>query len=99
MRGGHASRSSSKPSRPAIWSDHLYVEVARADIALFKFILESCDNLAYLSVLDKYRALVRLTFAPETRETVEKLLASLQNTVEIRAWFRIPSGDRPPTVT
>ncbi len=77
---------------PPTWSDHLYVEIARSDIALFKFILESCDNLAYLSVLDKYRALVRLTYSPETRPIVEDLLPSLQATLTIRAWFSLSSG-------
>lgn len=84
-----------KAASPPCWSDHIYVELARADIALFKFILESCDNLAYLSVLDKYRAMIRLTFAPEARETVERLLESLEGVVGIRAWFPIPHTEEP----
>ena len=75
---------------PRTWSAHLYVELARTDIALFKFILESCDNLAYLSVLDKYRALVRITFAEDMRETVISLMQSMEDTVTIRHCFSIP---------
>jgi hypothetical protein len=82
-------------SSPPTWSDHIYVELARADIALFKFILESCDNLAYLSVLDKYRAMIRLTFAPEARKTVESLLESLNGVLDLRACFHIPHKDEP----
>jgi hypothetical protein len=66
------------------------VELDRADIAMFKFILESCDNLAYFSVLDKYRAMIRLSFAPEARKTVERLIESLKDVVGIRTWFHIP---------
>ncbi len=78
---------------PPRWSDHLYVELPRADIALFKFILEACDNLAYFSVLDKYRALIRLTFARETRKAVEECLASVASTVTIRRCFSLPRAD------
>jgi hypothetical protein len=78
------------PRNPSTWSDHLYVELARTDIALFKFILESCDNLAYLSVLDKYRALVRITFAHDMRETVLLLVQSMEDTVTIHRCFSIP---------
>ena len=70
---------------PRTWSEHLYVEVDRCDIALFKFILESYDNLAYLSVLDKYRALVRLTFSPDARKTIQALLGTLGHDITIRA--------------
>ncbi len=74
---------------PSRWSEHLYVELPRADIALFKFILEACDNLAYFSVLDKYRAVIRLTFARETRKAVEECLASAASTVTIRRCYYI----------
>ncbi len=73
------------PYIPPAWSDHLYVEIDRADIAIFKFILESYDNLAYLSVLDKYRALVRLTFSPDAQTTIRALLDTLGDELTIRA--------------
>ncbi|MFA6811100.1 MAG: DUF4911 domain-containing protein [Desulfoplanes sp.] len=68
---------------PQTWSDHLYVEVDRSQIAMFKFILESYDNLAYLSVLDKYRAMVRLTFSPDATSTLHTLIHTLATTGEI----------------
>ncbi|GAU07934.1 DUF4911 domain-containing protein [Desulfoplanes formicivorans] len=86
---GKDTRTTRSHPNPRCWSAHLYVELPRTDIALFKFILESCDNLAYLSVLDKYRALVRITFAEDMRETVVSLVQSLEDTVAIRSCFSI----------
>lgn len=61
----------------------MYVEVDRCHIALFKFILESYDNLAYLSVLDKYRAMVRISFSPDAAQTIHALVHSLATAGEI----------------
>ena len=49
---------------PPRWSSRLYLRLAPAHLALLKFILESEDNLAYLTVVDKFTALARLTYSP-----------------------------------
>ena len=78
----------------------MYVEVDRCHIALFKFILESYDNLAYLSVLDKYRAMVRITFSPDAAQTVYALIHDLAaaGEISIRQVFHMnqPGGSFHP---
>ncbi|WP_462325183.1 DUF4911 domain-containing protein [Desulfoplanes sp.] len=94
-RAGNTTGRAGRPlPPPAGWSDHLYVHIARSDIALFKFILESWDNLAYLSVLDKYRAMVRITFAPDSRQTVTALLHELGTELGIQGVIDMPGPHR-----
>ena len=60
-----------------VWSDHVYARVERREIAYVKFILESYDNLAFMSVIDKYEAILKIIFAPGQRREVLKLLYCL----------------------
>ena len=65
-----------KSSKP--WSQRIFVRVPRQEIAYVRFILEAYDNLAYLSVADKYVAVLRIVFSPCERQTVEQVLAGLE---------------------
>jgi hypothetical protein len=56
-------------------------------IALFKAIVESYDNLATLRTEDPQRHYLKLYFSPEMRPEVEAVLDSLRATFVIR---RIP---------
>lgn len=60
-----------------LWSKHLYARLPRREIAYVKFILESYDNLAYMSVIDKYEAVLQIVFSPGQKDEVQKLLHSL----------------------
>ena len=40
----------------------VYIELARQDIARFRFLLEAHDNLALFSVLDRFRAVGKVFF-------------------------------------
>jgi hypothetical protein len=55
----------------------LYAEVPRNQIALYRFLLEGYDNLAIMSVVDRYRAVIKVRFTPDSRRTLCELLASL----------------------
>lgn len=76
---GHAP--SRKPRRrpplppPPAWSDRLYLRLPRETIGLFRFLLEAEENLAYMSVVDRYAAAVQVVFSPMQRK---ELLASLE---------------------
>jgi len=54
----------------------LYVEIPRQDIALYRFLLEGYDNLAIMSVIDRYRAVVRLRFLSAAEQTLRQLMAA-----------------------
>lgn len=57
-----------------IFSRRIYVQVNRKDIALFKFLLESRDNLAYLTVVDKYKAVVQVVCGYGFESEMEEFL-------------------------
>lgn len=69
---------------PPEFSSRLYVGLCPADIAFFKFILEGHDNLAYLSVVDKYAAVGRITFSPDQREEMLEFLEIAGRELELQ---------------
>ncbi len=58
-------------------SKAVYIELARQDIARFRFLLEAHDNLALFSVLDRFRAVGKVFFAPQQEQDVRRALAAL----------------------
>jgi thymidylate synthase ThyX len=54
----------------------LYAEVPRSEIARYRFLLEGYDNLAVMSVVDRYRAVIKLRCSPDAQKELRELLAS-----------------------
>ncbi|EFI33822.1 hypothetical protein Dthio_PD1161 [Desulfonatronospira thiodismutans ASO3-1] len=71
-----------------LFSRRVYVELERKDIALFKFLLESMDNLAYMSVVDKYRAVVQLVYAPGSEDDLDNFLAAAGREINLKVVYR-----------
>ncbi len=59
------------------YSQRLYITLAPKDVARFKFLLEGYDNLAVMSILDKYASVAQLRFAPGQYEAVTTFLANI----------------------
>ncbi len=62
----------------------LVLQVSPPDIAFFKAIVESYDNLATLRTEDPALSRLRLWFGAELQGEVEELLAALSATLSIR---------------
>ncbi|HCF05473.1 MAG: hypothetical protein JG774_2064 [Desulfomicrobiaceae bacterium] len=62
-----------KPRRSRV----LYVEVPRTDIARFRFLLEAYGHLAIATVLDRFRAVLKLRCIREAETEVRALLPAL----------------------
>lgn len=60
--------------RPELSSGVLYAEIPRQRIAVFRFLIEAYDNLAVMSVVDRYRAVIKLRFLPDAEATLRGLL-------------------------
>ncbi|WP_291319806.1 DUF4911 domain-containing protein [Desulfonatronospira sp.] len=71
-----------------LFSSRVYVELERKDIALFKFLLESMDNLAYMSVVDKYRAVVQLVCSPGAMDDLDDFLAAVGREINLKVVYR-----------
>lgn len=63
-----------RPAPPCLASRVLYAEVPRNEIALYRFLLEGYDNLAVMSVVDRYRAVIKLRFTPDAERTLRGVL-------------------------
>lgn len=73
------------------FSHRIYVQLARRDIAFFKFLLESRDNLAYLTVIDKYRAVVQVVCGPGSEAEVNDFLSEAGQEIFLEVVFRTES--------
>ena len=58
-------------------SQRCFVRIRRRDIAYFKFILEAHDNLGVMSVVDKYEAVLRVSYAPGREEEMGEFLQGI----------------------
>jgi len=68
---------------PGVWSRHLYIRIPRQEIVFFKFILEGYDNLATMTVVDKYEAILQLAFHSRQQQEVLDLLTGLSLEMDI----------------
>ena len=71
--------SQSKP--PSI--DSMLIAIPTEQIVLFKYILESYDNLATLRTEDPVRHHLRIYFSADSRDEVEAMMTSLAAQFEI----------------
>ena len=61
-------RRVARPVPPETRSLTLYAEIPRSGIALYRFLLEGYDNLAVMSVVDRFRAVIRLRYATHAKK-------------------------------
>ena len=80
-------RKTAPRTDPPRWSGRLYIRVPRMEIAYFKFVLESYDNLAFMSVLDRFEALLCLTYSPDQEAELVDLIHRLAREIDI---WKIP---------
>lgn len=78
-----------------LWSEHLYIRIPRRDIVFFKFILEGYDNLATMTVMDKYEAILQLAFHRTQKSEVLELIQGLSSEMEISLALVPPRLEAP----
>lgn len=61
---------------PETRSRVLYAEIPRVQIALYRFLLEGYDNLAVMSVVDRFRAVIRLRYTSHAEQTLRDFLTA-----------------------
>jgi hypothetical protein len=66
------------PYAPPARSDRLYLRLPPRDVAFFKFVMEGHDNLALLTVVDRFASVVRMLFSPGQRSEVDAFLESVR---------------------
>ena len=51
-------------------------------MALFRFLLEAEDNLGYMSVLDRWQALLKVTFSPHQAQQMRDCLETMREMLD-----------------
>ncbi len=89
-----------RPPLPApVESGRIYIRIASRDVAMFRFLLEAEDNLGYLSVLDRWRALLKVVFSPHQTKQIKNCLSNIREVLEFETIAEaLPSGEKavPP---
>ena len=67
--------------REKIWSSNIYVRIPRQEIGYFKFILESYENLCYMTVIDRFESIIKISFVEEAWEEVTLFLDALRKDI------------------
>jgi len=78
-----------------VFSRRTYVQLMRKDIALFKFLLESRDNLAYLTVIDKYKAVVQVVCGYGFENELDEFFSSAGEEMFLKIVFKNNAGGHP----
>lgn len=84
MGQGTGKTQQKASSSPPCWSQRIYLELDKRDIAYFRFLLESQDNLAYMSVVDRYTPVLKLTFSPGQAKEVQQFLEEIQSEIHLK---------------
>lgn len=63
-------------------ADRMLVRIAPADVAMFRFLLESHENLAQFTVLEPGTALLKVFFAPDQRALAMQALSEMAEAIE-----------------
>ena len=75
----------------------LLLRLTPEHIALFRFLLEAYDNLAYFTVLERRTALLKLVFSPQRERAVRRALAEMARSLPFTAEdWPLPDLSVPP---
>ena len=71
------------PALPAPDFSHcLYVRLRPCDVAMFRFLLEAEDNLAYISTVDRWACVLRVVFSPHQTMAVKRYLETMRAVID-----------------
>lgn len=59
-------------------SARLYIRIAPRHVAMFRFLLEAEDNLGYMSVLNRWEAMLKVTHSPHQARQMRECLRAMQ---------------------
>jgi len=72
---------------PLIYSKRLYVKIPRDQIGYFKFILESYENLCYMSVIDRFEAIIKISYLEDQKEELDYFINGLKKEIGLEVIY------------
>ncbi len=85
------SREDLKSAPDLLWSARLYLRLDPSQVHVFRFHLEAMDNLGIMSVVDRWKAVLLVRYAPGRKNDLMDFLNSLRSAVPFELAF-VPSG-------
>ena len=95
----HPRRKNARKPGPALppprSSLRFLVRLAPQDMAMFRFLLEAYDNLAYFTVLDARETLLSVVCSPHQEDAVRRTLEDMSGQLPLRyaPWPRFMLSD------
>ncbi len=74
MTGKTHHRKQQPSGSPPLWSERLYLRLAPEDIARIKYLLEAWDHLGLQTTLDRYAAVIAVTYPPDRAKDMQRFL-------------------------
>ncbi len=71
------------PLAAAQTSKYIFVRLPAAQVAMFRFLLEAYENVAYFTVLNRYSALLKVVFSPHRENATRQALADIAESVPL----------------
>ena len=65
---GDSNRKWSSNSLKSKLSKRAYIQIPREEIGYFKFILESYEYLCYMSVIDRFKSIIKISYLSDQKE-------------------------------
>lgn len=76
--------------QPVAWSERVFLEIDPGNVHMFRYLLEAYDNLGYMSVVDRWRAVLRVSYSPHQKHEFFETLESIRTMV---SFCTLPSRD------
>lgn len=64
-------------------SAYLFVQLPPTHVAMFRFLLEAYENVAYFTVLNRYSALLKIVFSPHREKATRQALADIAESLPL----------------
>lgn len=74
-------RKPRKPLPPPKWSELMYAQLEPKYIGMFRFLMEAEDNIGYMSVVDKFTAIIKIVYSPHQKREVTAFLDGMRETI------------------
>ena len=65
-------------------SARLYLSIAPSKVGMFRFLLEAADNLALMTVVDRFGAVLQIRFSPHQEREVRRFLEGMRERLSFK---------------
>ncbi len=71
------------PLSPVTTSNYLLLQIAPDKVGMFRFLLEAYEHIAYFSVINKQKAILKIVYSPHRESAAKQMLSEIGESLEI----------------